>query len=124
MVQIFEVTGPSIPITVRLVSDYSKDDAMQCASAAPRSRLANIMDINPGWSVSTLFQYIDAVVSLSSTSRQKRLTLKDNSVDDKNDLSSLVLGSLLDSWKPLWWAEKGYSRKKLTKKDIDPSESN
>lgn len=122
MVQIFEVTGPSIPITVRLVSDYSKDDAMQCASAAPRSRLANIMDINPDWSVSTLFQYIDAVVSLSSTSRQKRLTLKDNSVDDKNDLSSLVLGSLLDSWKPLWWAEKGYSRKKLTKKDIDPSE--
>lgn len=122
IIQVFEVTGPSIPITVRVVSDYNNDDLTQRESKAPRTRLANIMDINPAWSISTFLQYIDAVVSLSSSSRQRRLWLKDNSMDYKTDLSHLTLGALLDSWKPLWWAEKGASRRQLTTKDIDPSE--
>lgn len=118
VVQVFEVTGPSIPITVHVVSDYHTIDE----ELTSRTRLANIMDINPDWSVSTFLQYIDAVVSLSSSSKQRRLCLKENSVDDKADLSSLILGALLDSWKPSWWAEKGSSRRNLTTKDIDPSE--
>lgn len=122
MIQVFEVTGPSIPITVRVISDYNKDDSMQHVPNAPRTRLANIMDINPDWSVSTFLQYIDAVVSLSSSSRQRKLWLKDNWVDYKTDLSTLTLGALLDSWKPLWWAENGASRRQLTTRDIDPSE--
>ena len=126
VIQVFEVTGPSIPITVRVVSDYCTDNLapQRGGTSGPqlRTRLANIMDINPDWSISTFLQYIDAVVSLSSSSRQKRLWLKDNSVDDKDNLSSTTLGALLDSWKPLWWAEKGCTRKQLTTKDIDPSE--
>lgn len=120
--QVFEVTGPAIPITVRVLSDYNTQGNSNITLHAPRTRLANIMDINPEWSISTFLQYIDTVVSLSSSSRQKRLWLKDNSIDDSDDLSSLTLGGLLDSWKPLWWAEKGSSRKQLTTKDIDPSE--
>lgn len=127
VIQVFEVTGPSIPITVRVVSDYCTDDdpAPQQGGASGiqlRTRLANIMDINPEWSISTFLQYIDAVISLSSSSRKKRLWLKDNSVDDKDNLSGTTLGALLDFWKPLWWAEKGCTRKQLTTKDIDPSE--
>lgn len=125
VIQVFEVTGPSIPITVRVVSDYCTDDTAPQRGTSGlqlRTRLANIMDINPNWSISTFLQYIDAVISLSSSSRQKRLCLKDNSVDDKDNLSGTTLGALLDSWKPLWWAEKGCTRKHLTTKDIDPSE--
>ena len=124
IIQVFEVTGPSIPITVRSLSDYTnkENDQQQQGKHAPRTRLANIMDINPDWSITTFHQYIDAVVSLSTSSRQKQLWLKDNSMDDKDDNSSLTLGALLDSWKPSWWAEKGQSRRQLTTKDIDPSE--
>lgn len=123
MIQVFEVTGPSIPITVRVISDYTNKDATtQHGTQALRTRLANIMDINPDWPINTFLQYIDAFVSLSSFSKQKRLWLKDNSVSDKDDLSTLTLGTLLDSWKPLWWAAKGCSRKQLTTKDIDPSD--
>lgn len=123
MILVFEVTGPSIPITVRIVSDYTNNDSAQHGPSAPRTRLANIMDINPDWSVNTFLQYIDAVVSPSSSSRQRKLWLKDRSVDYKtDDLSKLTLGALLDSWKPLWWAEGGSSRRQLTTKDIDPSE--
>ncbi len=121
VMQVFEVTGPAIPITVRMVSDYD-DSITQPGSHAPRIRLANIMDINPEWSISTFLHYIDAVISLSSSYRQKRLWLRDNCVSEKDDLSGLTLGDLLDSWKPLWWAEKGCNRKQLTTKDIDPSE--
>ena len=122
MMQVFEVTGPSIPITVRVVSDYNKDDSIQHVPNAPRTRLTNIMDINPDWSVSTFLQYIDAVVSLSSSSKQRKLWLRDNWVGYKTDLSTLTLGSLLDTWKPLWWAVGGASRRQLTTRDIDPSE--
>lgn len=120
--QVFEVTGPSIPITVHVISEYNKDNSVQHVPNAPHTRLANIMDINPNWSVSTFLQYIDAVVSLSSSSKQRKLWLRDNWVDYQTDLSTLTLGSLLDAWKPLWWAEGGASRRQLTSRDIDPSE--
>ena len=118
IIQVFEVTGPCIPITVRVQSDYSDKNL----SNQLHTRLANIMDINPNWSINTLLQYIEAVISHSSLSRKRRLLLKDNSVGDENDnLSSLKLGVLLDNWKPLWWAE-GRNRRQLTVKDLDPSE--
>ncbi len=127
LIQIFEVTGPSIPITVQVLFDHDDGKDFQLhshdARVAVRTRLANVMDINPDWSINTFLQYIDAVVSLSSSSRQKKLWLKENSVDsDKDDLSSLKLGELLDTWKPLWWAERGLKRRQLSEKDIDPSE--
>lgn len=118
IIQVFEVTGPSIPITVRILFD----NAVTSNARAGHTRLANILDINPDWSISTFLQYIDAVVSLSSSSWQKRLLLKDKSVDDTNDLSGMKLGALLDAWKPLWWPGKGCKRKKLNTKEIDPSE--
>jgi hypothetical protein len=120
--QVFEVTGPSIPITVRVSSDYSNNGLVLHTPNAPRNRLANIMDINPDWSVSTFLQYIDAVISPSSPSRQRKVWLKDNSVDYKTNLSKLTLGALLDSWKPLWWTGHGTARRHLATKDIDPSE--
>lgn len=123
VIQVFEVTGPSIPITVRVVSGYSDGNTPALhGTQNPHTRLANIMDINPEWSVNTFLQYIDAVVSLSSSFKQKRLRLKDNALDQGDDLSSLTLRDLLDSWKPLWWAKKGCNRRQLTAKDIDPSE--
>ena len=121
IVNVFEVTGPSIPISFRVLSEDSAGSS-QLLSNTPRTRHANVMDINPNWSVDTFLQYTDAIVSPSSSVRHKRLSIRENSIDDSKDLSSLTLGELLDIWKPVWWPGTGKNRKQLITRDMDPSE--
>ncbi len=126
IIQVFEVTGPSIPIKFRVLSNHSRPSRQLVdkgkSSDPPRvSRHANVMDINPKWSIHTFLQYIDAVISPASGVRRKRLSLNDRFVDDSEDLSTLSLGELLDLWNPAWWQRKGGS-KGLSLKDIDPAE--
>ena len=130
VIQVFEVTGPSIPITFRVMSDYSYNqvgtERISQQDSLIRTRLANIMDINPNWSVDTFLQYVDAVISPASSTRRKRLYLKESYVEDSEDmdLSEQNLGQLLDSWTPTWWpsTDKGTKRAQLSIKDVDPAE--
>ena len=128
IVQVFEVTGPSIPITFRVVSDYtaanSEGGTLSSQDSSIRTRLANIMDINPSWSVDTFLQYVDAIISPASGVRRKRLCLKESNIEDLDDLdlSEQPLGELLDAWGPTWWPLEGAKRAQLSIKDIDPAE--
>lgn len=126
IINVYEVTGPSIPISFRVLSDYNQSTT-NASSSQPlgnvsRTRQANIMDINPSWSVDTFLQYTDAIVSPSSRVRHKRLSLGENSVDETKDLSQLTIGELLDTWRPAWWPETGKKRQQLNIRDVDPSE--
>ena len=129
MVQVFEVTGPSIPITFRVVSDQQQvsttvgSEADQFSTAS-RTRLTNIMDINPNWPLPTFFRYVDAIVSPGSTSRRRRrLGMGEQSLESwEEEDEATTLGQLLDQWKPTWWPIEGEERKPLTIKDINPSE--
>ena len=124
IIQVFEITGPSVPITVRLISDYNpgtNDPRQQAATA--RTCLANIMDINPDWSVQTFLQYVDAIISPGTGSRRKRVILDAHILEDSsNELVNLSVGELLSSWRPAWWPLGGTRRAQLTARDIDPSE--
>lgn len=129
VVQAFEVTGPSIPVTFRVVSDYTLMDGGAAASTSQgstiRTRLANIMDVNPSWSIDTFLQYVDAIISPASGVRRKRLCLKESYVEDSDeiDLSELTLGEVLDEWRPSWWLHTEETKRvQLSVKDIDPAE--
>lgn len=125
IIQVFEVTGPSIPITVRLISDYNQvtNDPLRQQAATARTCLANIMDINPDWSIQTFLQYVDAIISPGTGSRRKRLLLDANVLEDSSkELVDLSIGELLNSWRPAWWPLEGTRRAQLTARDIEPSE--
>lgn len=127
IVQVFEVTGPSIPITFRVVSDYTAANegaTLSLQDSALRTRLANIMDINPSWSVDTFLQYVDAIISPASGVRRKRLCLKESYIEDSDnlDLSEQTLRGLLDAWEPTWWPLEEAKSTQLSIKDIDPTE--
>lgn len=125
IVQVFEVTGPSIPITVRLLSDYNLGPVgiLYQQAVPPRTSLANIMDINPDWSVQTFLQYVDAIISPGTGSRRKRVILGDNYFEDSSrEVAKISIGELLNCWKPAWWPLEGTRQTQLTAKDIDPSE--
>ena len=125
IIQVFEVTGPSIPISFR----HSSSSVTPSASVSEhhyyethRTQLANIMDINPNWSIHTFLQYVDAVVSPPPGTKKKVLSMKSRSVSDAEDLSRLALGELLDLWSPAWWPEKGRTRNQLTLRDFNVQE--
>lgn len=138
IIQVFEVTGPSIPIVFRVVSNPSQDSTVSTtatattsrqhdSSATPqssRTRLTNIMDINPDWPLCTFLRYVDAIVSPGSVVRRKRrLAMGPYSLEDWDEQPELTLGKLLTQWKPVWWPPVGGSeRKPLTIKDIDPAQ--
>lgn len=131
IIQVFEVTGPSVPITFRVVSSSNHQQASHSAGSegdhfatGSRTRLTNIMDINPDWPLSTFFRYVDAIVSPGSTSRRRRrLGMGERSLDSwEEENESMTLGQLLDQWKPTWWPIEGEERKPLTIKDVNPSE--
>ena len=127
IIQVFEVTGPSIPITFRVVSDYTAANegaTLSSQDSLIRTRLANIMDINLSWSVDTFLQYVDAIISPASGVRRKRLCLKESYIEDSDDLdlSEETLEELLDTWGPTWWPLEGAKRAQLSAKDIDPAE--
>ena len=144
VIQVFEVTGPSIPVTFRVVS--SRDNSHQATSVSSsrphdiggsktpgeklaaagtssRTRLTNIMDINPSWPLSTFLRYVDAIVSPGSTvTRHRRLAMGERSLENWEDEADITLGQLLSQWSPAWWPSEGEERKTLTIKDINPSE--
>lgn len=135
VIQVFEVTGPSIPITFRVVSNSNRDTTISSTatrqqetvsteqSLNTRARLTNIMDINPDWPLCTFFRYVDAIVSPGSTvRRQRRLAMGERSMENWEQQPSLTLGQLLNQWKPAWWPDEGEERRTLTIKDINPSE--
>ena len=135
VIQVFEVTGPSIPVTFRVVSSEDRDSLHQTAPSAAtrqqdtdqpstsRTRLTNIMDINPDWLLCTFFRYVDAIVSPGSAIRRKRrLAMGERSLEDWEEQPDLTLGQLLSQWSPAWWPEEGAERRTLTIKDINPSE--
>ena len=140
VIQVFEVTGPSIPVTFRVISSRDQDTSLpasssmtnrqndtnktdQSAAASSRTRLTNIMDINPDWPLSTFFRYVDAIVSPGSTvKRKRRLAMGEHSLENWEDKMDLTLGQLFSQWSPTWWPNDGEERKTLTIKDINPSE--
>lgn len=135
VIQVFEVTGPSIPITFRVVSNSDRETTVSSTatrqqdsnttepSLNTRTRLTNIMDINPDWPLCTFFRYVDAIVSPGSTvRRQRRLAMGERSLENWEQQPSLTLGQLLSQWKPAWWPNEGEERRTLTIKDINPSE--
>ena len=135
VIQVFEVTGPSIPVTFRVVSSEDRDTSHQTASSTAtrqqdteqpstsRTRLTNIMDINPDWPLCTFFRYVDAIVSPGSAIRRKRrLAMGERSLEDWEEQPDLTLGQLLSQWRPAWWPDEGAERRTLTIKDINPSE--
>lgn len=123
MIQVFEVTGPAIPVTFRILSGGKGSEPssglVRSHSRATRMRQANIMDINPNWTVPTFLQYVDALISPASATRRKRLSLGGRVLEDSEDLSALSIGRLLDFWKPVWWCA-GEARP-LTGKELDPA---
>ena len=132
IVQVFEVTGPSVPVTFRVVSASDRDhtptnDVVGGGEQLPmatHTRLTNIMDINPAWPLSTFFRYVDAIVSPGATSRRRRrLGMGEHSMENwENEDPGMTLGQLLAQWMPTWWPLEGEERKPLTIKDVNPSE--
>ncbi len=114
IVQVFEVTGPPIPLTVRQLSDYKQQE-----EARQQTCLANIMDINPQWSLSTFVQYVDTIISPGTSYRRTRLSLSHHRLDEFSAESewAVSLGELLGAWSPAWWGEGD-----LTARDIDPAQ--
>ena len=126
IVQVFEVTGPPIPITVRLLTN-STHNTRPGDRPHPQTTtsLANIMDINPEWSVSTFLQYVDTIISPGTGNRRTALRLSHHHLDESCDQETWkqTIGVLLDTWGPSWWgvgAER--TRPQLTPRDIDPTE--
>ena len=122
--QVFEVTGPSIPVTFRVTSSSDQDQTSGGGefTTTSRTRLTNIIDINPAWPLSTFFRYVDAIVSPGATSRRRRrLGMGERSLENWED-EHQTIGQLLDKWKPIWWPVEGEERRPLTIKDINPSE--
>ncbi len=117
VVKVFEVTGPPIPVTMRQLSDYKQQD-----KSRPETCLANIMDINPSWSLNTFLQYVDTIISPGAGYRRTRLSLSHHRLDDTSEESewALTLGQLLNAWTPAWWGVGG--RAQLTPRDIDPAQ--
>ena len=117
VVKVFEVTGPPIPVTVRQLSDYKQRD-----ESRQETCLANIMDINPLWSLNTFLQYVDTIISPGAGYRRTRLSLSHHRLDETSEETewALTLGELLNAWTPAWWGVGG--RVQLTPRDIDPAQ--
>lgn len=118
IVQVFEVTGPAIPLTVRQLSDH-KQQQQQQEETRQQTCLANIMDINPKWSLNTFLQYVDTIISPGTSYRRTRLSLSHHRLDEFSTESewAVSLGELLGEWSPAWWGEGD-----LTSRDIDPAQ--
>ena len=121
-VQVFEVTGPSIPVTFRVLPRGREGGPPHHAQGRSRdtlrTRQANVMDVNPAWTLPTFLQYVDAIISPASTQRRKRVSLGERSLSEWEDPLALRLGQLLDTWAPAWWQPQG----DLTRRDFSPSD--
>ena len=118
VVQVFEVTGPTVPIAFC----GSTAGAQNTTATHHKIRSINLMDINPAWPIPTLTQYVEAIICPRQAVTQKKITLGENSLVDSVDVMKLKVSEILDIWKPIWWRSKVSLAAKLSLKDITPKD--
>ena len=124
VVQVFEVTGPTVPIA------FCGSTAHQCSTARGQNltsshhkiRSVNLMDINPAWPIPTLTQYVEAIICPRQAVTQKKISLGDNTLVDSVEVMKLKVSEILDLWKPIWWRTKHSLPTKISLKDITPED--
>ena len=121
VVQVFEVTGPTVPIAF-CGSTTQQVTGGQGATLHHKIRSINLMDINPSWPIPTLTQYVEAIICPRQAVTQKKITLGDNTLVDSVDVMKLKVSEILDIWKPIWWKTKGSLPIKVSLKDITPED--
>jgi len=120
LVQVFEVTGPTVPIAFCGSTPQQNSAAGGQNGLHHKIRSINLMDINPSWPIPTLTQYVEAIICPRQTVTQKKITLGDNILVDSVDVMKLKVSEILDIWKPVWWRTKGSLPIKISLKDITP----
>lgn len=118
VVQVFEVTGPTVPIAFC----GSTASAQNTTATHHKIRSINLMDINPAWPIPTLTQYVEAIICPRQAVTQKKITLGENSLVDSVDVMKLKVSEILDIWKPIWWRSKVSLPTKVSLKDITPKD--
>ena len=118
VVQVFEVTGPTVPIAF---CGFTAG-AQNTTATHHKIRSINLMDINPAWPIPTLTQYVEAIICPRQAVTQKKITLGENSLVDSVDVMKLKVSEILDIWKPIWWRSKVSLPAKLSLKDITPKD--
>ena len=118
VVQVFEVTGPTVPIAFC----GSTTGGQNHTTVQHKIRSINLMDINPAWPIPTLTQYVEAIICPRQAVTQKKITLGDNTLVDSVDVMKLKVSEILDVWKPVWWRGKASLSTKVSLKDISPKD--
>ena len=124
VVQVFEVTGPTVPIA------FCGSTTQQSTAARGQNRTAlhhkirsiNLMDINPAWPIPTLTQYVEAIICPRQAVMQKKIILGDNTLVDSVEVMKLKVSEILDLWKPVWWRTNASMPSKVSLKDITPED--
>ena len=124
VVQVFEVTGPTVPIA------FCGSTTQQCTTARGQNgtalhhkiRSINLMDINPAWPIPTLTQYVEAIICPRQAVTQKKIILGDHTLVDSVEVMKLKVSEILDLWKPVWWRTKASMPSKVSLKDITPED--
>jgi len=124
VVQVFEVTGPTVPIAFCGSTPQQRSMDHNSTPSHVKSRSINLMDINPTWPIPTLTQYVEAIICPRQAVSQKKITLGNNILIDSVDVMKLKVSEILDVWKPVWWKSKGSSsaHHKTSSKDITPED--
>jgi len=124
VVQVFEVTGPTVPIAFCGSTAQQRSADQTSTPSHIKSRSINLMDINPAWPIPTLTQYVEAIICPRQAVSQKKITLGSNTLIDTVDVMKLKVSEILDVWKPVWWKTKGPSsaHHKMSSKDITPED--
>lgn len=104
ILQIYEVTGPAVPIASRQ------------RLTAHQTQGGNLMDVNPSWPVLTFARYVDAMMSPSSAYSEKIISCGENFIrtDSSTATAAVTLKSLFNEWQPVWWN----TDRQLTRKDL------
>ena len=103
ILQVYEVTGPAVPITSRTDQHLSLHQKQR----------GNLMDVNPQWSLFTFAHYFDAMMSPSAIYLDKEIACGKQSIC-VSESPDLTLKSLFEDWQPLWWGEE----KEMTRKEL------
>ena len=124
VVQVFEVTGPTVPIAFcgSTAQQFSAARGQNMTALHHKIRSINLMDINPAWPIPTLTQYVEAIICPRQAVTQKKITLGDNTLVDSVEVMKLKVSEILDLWKPIWWRTKGAPPTKVSLKDITPED--
>lgn len=109
ILQVYEVTGPAVPIASRARSTVT----------AQHTHGGNLMDVNPTWPLLTFAWYVDAMMSPSSAYSDKIISCGNNSIRTDSSAAAVTLKSLFCEWQPPWWnADRRLTRKDLLASDF------